>query len=111
MTTFNTVVDVVAGNVVDVFAGAVVEVVEVVEDEVVVLEDEVVVVVEEVVVVGTGGVTPLNSPPTVLPALGPPKIEDSDRPAASSMSVTTPSAITKAASAEPVAITDIRHRL
>jgi len=107
------VVDVVDDAVPEVDPGTVVEVVldEVVLDEVVVLGDEVVVVVEVEVDVLVVGATPFMTPPTVLPALGPPKIEDSERPVATSMRVTAPRASTKIPRAVAIATIEKRHRL
>lgn len=103
-----TVVDVAPGAVVVGFRGVVVVVVVVVEVVLVVVV-VVVVEVEGVVVVG-GGVTPSMTPPTVVPDFEPPKIDDRERPALSSTSVTTLRASPNAASADAVAITEIRKR-
>jgi len=85
-------------------------VVVVVVDEVVdVVVDEVVDVVDVVVV--EGGDTPSITPPTVVPEAGPPKIDERDRPALSSTTVTRPRARTKAPRAEAAAIKAQRQRL
>jgi len=89
--------------------GLVVEVL-VVEDEVVVTA-LVLVVVDDVVVVVEVGDTPSITPPTVVPDFGPPKIEEKERPALTSTTVTTARASTKAPRAEPVAASDSLQRL
>ena len=101
-----TVVVVASGRVLDVL---VVEVLGV--DDVVVVTVVLVVGGEVVlVVVVVGGDTPSITPPTVVPELGPPKIEDNERPALTSTSVTIPSTTMKAASAEAAPTTDRRQR-
>lgn len=92
-------------------------VVEVLVVEVLVVEEAVVVValvlvvVDGVVVVVGDGETPWITPPTVVPDFGPPKIEDRERPALTSTTVTTTRASTKAPRAEPVAASDSLQRL
>jgi hypothetical protein len=101
------VVVVVVGGLVVVVTGTVVEVVDdvvvgVTAGEVaVVLEDGGTVVAEE---------TPFTSPPTVVPELGPPNIDDRELPAASSMTVTIPKATTNAARADTTPIVAKRIR-
>jgi hypothetical protein len=106
---------VVVGTVV---GAVVVGVVVVVVLEVVVVGAVVVVVVVGavvvVVVVGAvvvGGETPFRTPPTVVPDAGPPKIEEKERPALTSMRVTRPRASRNAPSVEAVAMSVTRSRL
>jgi hypothetical protein len=97
---------VVVGTVV---GAVVVGVVVVVVLEVVVVGAVVVVVVVGAVVVG--GETPFRTPPTVVPDAGPPKIEEKERPALTSMRVTRPRASRNAPSVEAVAMSVTRSRL
>ena len=106
------VVDVAGTDVLEVVPGTVDVVVDVVVVDVVVVVVEVVAagIVVDVTVV-TVGDTPLITPPTVVPDFGPPKIEERERPALTSTTVTTPRASANAATAEAVASSDRRHRL
>jgi hypothetical protein len=107
------VVVVAVGGRVVVVAGTVVEVVE----DVVVVEG---VTAGELGVVFDGGAfegvvvgdeTPFITPPRVVPALGPPKMDESELPAANSMTVTIPKATTNAARADASPIVARRNRL
>ncbi|MGH9028003.1 MAG: hypothetical protein ACRDV4_00060 [Acidimicrobiales bacterium] len=101
----------VVGDVVGVVLGGTVVDVDVVggdvEDGAVVVEDGATVVVDDEGC--DGGVAPPRTPPIVVPSFDPPKIEESDRPAATSITVTIASAATNAASADPVTTTERRH--
>jgi hypothetical protein len=105
---FGLVVDVAGTDVLVVAGTVVVDVVVVEVADVVDVVDAGGLVVD--VVVGVDD-TPLMTPSTVVPDFGPPKIEERERPALTSTTVTTPKARANAATAEAVATRDRRQRL